>query len=125
MRCFWTYCLTGVQTGQSEAVHFWWCLSSSLLVRHLHKTPLIRYCCVTHTGLALRRVCRATQRYIHDNAWEHEHMTAGSMQLTADIRVGSLVLGPQPAAYLGYWQWGSAQVRMWRHSSLAVVQESP
>ena len=26
---------------------------------------------------------------------------------------------------LGYWQCGSAQVSMWRHSSLAVVQESP
>jgi hypothetical protein len=34
-RCFCTYCLTGVQTGQAGLTHFWWCFSSSRLVTHL------------------------------------------------------------------------------------------
>ncbi len=35
LRCFDTYCFTGVHTGQELLLHFWWCFSSSLLATHL------------------------------------------------------------------------------------------
>ena len=70
MRCFWTYCLTGVHTGQSEAVHFWWCLSNSLLVRHLRKTPLIAsWVVLHHTYPAQRQGFGVKQRQIYGSLW--------------------------------------------------------
>ena len=86
-------------------MHFRWCLSNSLLARHLCSTPLISHCFVPHrTYLAPRRVSGERTETDQWLSLVSQHIATKSRQMAAGSCV---VIASRGAQQLLTWGTGS------------------